>query len=138
MYHMYASLILYIIFRAVQIRCGSERSVLFLSSWILQTRSVFPSPHYNMLLCIIKKLLLNVIIHRIINATGRSVYFITTYFLLQDYQQADLCITRVLNIESNNEQAKQLKTLIDDKIRRGVFNVVRCIDYFFVFYYQIR
>ena len=42
-----------------------------------------------------------------------------TMFLSQEYEVAERCVNRVLQMEPNNYQAKQLKDLITKKIRRG-------------------
>lgn len=44
-----------------------------------------------------------------------------TYSLsVQEYESAERCIDRVLQMEPNNYQAKQLKELIIKKLRRGI------------------
>ncbi|XP_064390012.1 mitochondrial fission 1 protein-like [Halichondria panicea] len=39
------------------------------------------------------------------------------HYKLEEYEDADKCVARVLQMEPNNYQAKQLKTLINKKIR---------------------
>ena len=43
--------------------------------------------------------------------------------LSQEYELAARCVDRVLQMEPNNYQAKQLKDLITKKIRRGAYTV---------------
>ena len=38
---------------------------------------------------------------------------------MQEYESAERCVDRILQMESNNNQAKQLKELIIKKLRRG-------------------
>ena len=38
---------------------------------------------------------------------------------MQEYESADRCVDRLLQMEPNNYQAKQLKELIVKKLRRG-------------------
>lgn len=41
------------------------------------------------------------------------------YFLVQEYEASQSCVDRVLQMEPNNNQAKQLKQLVSKKMRRG-------------------
>ena len=41
---------------------------------------------------------------------------------MQEYESAERCVDRVLLMEPNNYQAKQLKELIVKKLRRGMHN----------------
>lgn len=47
--------------------------------------------------------------------------------LLQEYESAERCVDRILQMEPNNYQAKQLKELIIKKLRRGYY-LHTCID----------
>ena len=47
-----------------------------------------------------------------------TVCFYTVFFT-QEYESADRCIDRLLQMEPNNYQAKQLKELIVKKLTRG-------------------
>ena len=40
---------------------------------------------------------------------------------MQEYESAERCVDRVLLMEPNNYQAKQLKELIVKKLRRGIY-----------------
>ena len=39
---------------------------------------------------------------------------------VQEYEASQSCVDRVLQMEPNNMQAKQLKQLVSKKIRRGI------------------
>ena len=41
------------------------------------------------------------------------------YYKLEEYSDAEQCINRVLHMEPNNSQAKDLKKLISAKIQQG-------------------
>ena len=46
---------------------------------------------------------------------------------MQEYESAESCVDRVLQMEPNNYQAKQLKALAVKKIRRGeLAHYLRC------------
>ena len=46
---------------------------------------------------------------------------------MQEYEAADRCIDRLLQMEPNNYQAKQLKDLIVKKLTRGYNHYSACI-----------
>ena len=51
----------------------------------------------------------------------RDYYYFTSlgHYKLEEFEEADSCVDRVLQMEPNNLQAKTLKQLITRKIRRG-------------------
>ena len=46
-------------------------------------------------------------------------YFVYNVMYVQEYEAAQSCVDRVLQMEPNSRQANQLKQLISKKIKRG-------------------
>ena len=51
----------------------------------------------------------------------KQVYCCVCIIILQEYESAEICVDRILQMEPNNYQAKQLKELIIKKLRRGYY-----------------
>lgn len=53
----------------------------------------------------------------------------TTYASSQEYEASQSCVNRVLQMEPNNYQAKQLKELVQKKIKRGTCTdtIIDCV-----------
>lgn len=50
------------------------------------------------------------------------LYFLAVaYYKLEEFSEAEQCINRVLHMEPNNSQAKDLKKLVSGKIQQGMY-----------------
>lgn len=48
-----------------------------------------------------------------------NLFGIWACVFIKEYEAAEKCVNRVLHMEPHNYQAKQLKTLINKKIKKG-------------------